>query len=267
MPHTAADSLLAKLEEIPDMPTSLFKRLELASTQKPILTLQSSGTTGQQPSRIIVDAETSERQSRGLRLDLPDHLGAKRIPLLAIDTRKVVTDQRTLTARGAGVLGMMKFGAKTTFALDADLNVIDEEVLAFVEKHKGQPFLIFGFTFLVWLKLVKHFEGSDLDLSNAVIVHSGGWKKTGREKRVSNEVFRARIGELFGTTRIYNFMRLRRAARLCLSGSRGRAPLRAELRRHHRARSEDVRAAPSRPDRTASGGLASPPSPTRVTPS
>ena len=103
--------------------------------------------------------------------------GSETHPASRVDTRKVVTDQRTLTARGAGVLGMMKFGAKTTFALDADLNVIDEEVLAFVEKHKGQPFLIFGFTFLVWLKLVKHFEGSDLDLSNAVIVHSGGWKR------------------------------------------------------------------------------------------
>ena len=193
-----------QLEEIPYLPAALFKRLELASTQKPILTLQSSGTTGQQPSRIIVDAETSERQSRGLVSIFRTILGAKRIPLLVIDTRKVVTDQRTLTARGAGVLGMMKFGEKTTFALAADLNVIDEEVLAFVEKHKGQPFLIFGFTFLVWLKLVKHFEGSNLDLSNAVIVHSGGWKKM-EEKRISNEVFRARIGELFGTTRIYNF--------------------------------------------------------------
>src|SRR6185295_4967906 len=92
-------------------------------------------------------------------------------------TRKVIMDPRMLTARGAGVLGMMKFGAKATFALDPDLNVVEADVLSFVERHGRQPFLIFGFTFLVWLKLFKTFEHRGLDLSNAIIIHSGGWKK------------------------------------------------------------------------------------------
>ena len=194
----------AQIEEVPYLPAALFKRLELSSTAKPTLTLQSSGTTGQQPSRIVVDAETSERQSRGLVSIFRPVLGARRLPLLVIDTRKVVTDPRMLTARGAGVLGMMKFGAKAVFALDPDLNVIEDDVLSFVERHGGQPFLIFGFTFLVWLKLFKAFEHRRLDLSNAIIIHSGGWKKM-EEMRVSNEVFREQFKAIFGIRHIYNF--------------------------------------------------------------
>jgi Acyl-protein synthetase, LuxE len=199
-PHRA----FARLEDVPYLPAAVFKRIELSSTSNPILTLQSSGTTGQRPSRIIVDAETSDRQSRGLVSIFRPILGGKRLPLLVIDTRKVITDPRSLTARGAGVLSMMKFGAKATFALDAELNVIEEEVLGFMERHGREPFFIFGFTFLVWLKLLIAFEHRGLDLSNAVIVHSGGWKKM-EEIKVSNDTFRQRLSAAFGVNRIYNF--------------------------------------------------------------
>jgi hypothetical protein len=193
-----------RIDEIPYLPAALFKRIELSSTSKPTLALQSSGTTGQRPSRIVVDAETSERQSRGLLSVFRPVLGARRLPLLVIDTRKVIMDPRMLTARGAGVLGMMKFGAKAAFALDPDLNVIEADVLSFVERHGRQPFLIFGFTFLVWLKLFKTFEHRGLDLSNAIIIHSGGWKKM-EQMRVSNNTFREQFNTVFGVRHIHNF--------------------------------------------------------------
>lgn len=151
-----------------------------------------------------MDAETSERQSRGLLSIFRPILGTHRLPLLVVDTRKVITDPRVLTARGAGVLGMMKFGAKTTFALDPDLKVIEQDVLSFVARHGEQPFLIFGFTFLIWLKLFKTFEHRRLDLSNAIIVHSGGWKKM-EEIRISNKAFREQLNAAFGVRHIYNF--------------------------------------------------------------
>ncbi len=193
-----------RLEDVPYLPAALFKRINLSSTPRPILTLQSSGTTGQQPSKIFVDAETSDRQSRGLVSIFRPVLGAKRLPLLVIDTRKVITDAKVLTARGAGVLGMMKFGAKATFALDGDLNVIENDVLSFVEKYGHEPFLIFGFTYLVWSKLFKTFEHRNIDLSKAIIVHSGGWKKM-EEMKVSNEVFRTSFHTFLKVSQIYNF--------------------------------------------------------------
>jgi hypothetical protein len=194
----------ATAADVPFLPAALFKRMLLSSTHNPLLTLQSSGTTGQQPSKITVDAETSARQSQGLISVFRSVLDGKRLPFLVFDTRKVVSDPRTLTARGAAVLGMMKFGAMTTFALDADLNVLEQDVEAFVAKHGSRPFLIFGFTFLIWLKLLQTFGHRNLDLANAIIVHSGGWKKM-EEMKVSNEVFRERLRDAFGVTRIYNF--------------------------------------------------------------
>ncbi len=191
------------LADLPFLPVQIFKQHALASTTAPSLTLQSSGTTGQTPSRIIVDNETAERQSRALVATFRPILGDSRLPFLAIDTKDVIKADN-LTARGAGILGMMKFGAKATFALAPDLEVDDAVIRRFVAANKGRPFLIFGFTFLVWTKLFEHYADGDLDLSDAVLIHSGGWKKL-EDKKVSNAVFRASLKQRFNITNIFNF--------------------------------------------------------------
>jgi hypothetical protein len=193
-----------RLEALPFLPVSLFKELDLSSVEKHALILQSSGTTGQRPSRIFVDNDTAARQAEALVATFRPILGERRLPFLAIDTRQVIVGAQALTARGAGVLGMMKFGAQPTFALSPVLDVDRDAVAAFVAKHGGQKFLIFGFTFLVWSKLHGAFADGEIDLSNAVLIHSGGWKKLEAEK-VSNEVFRASLARRFGITRIHNF--------------------------------------------------------------
>lgn len=192
-----------RLQDVPYLPVSVFKGLELSSTEQQSMVMYSSGTTGQVPSKIIVDPETATRQSRALIATFKPVLGERRIPFLVFDTKDVIK-ATGLTARGAGVLGMMKFGARTTFALDPDLEVDRDLVKNFLAKNGHEPFLIFGFTFLVWTKLYKAFDDGELDLSNAILIHSGGWKKLESE-RVSNEEFRRRMGERFGLTRIFNF--------------------------------------------------------------
>lgn len=193
----------ARLQDIPYLPVSIFKELDLASTPDHSLVLKSSGTTGQMQSRIYVDGETAQRQSTALVNTFTPILGRQRLPFLAIDTKAVLTDQ-TMTARGAGVLGMMKFGARATFAMDRDLVVDKGAVRDFLAAYGDKPFLMFGFTFLVWSKLYESFEDGELDLSNGILIHSGGWKKLEAEK-VSNEVFRAALNRRFGLSRIYNF--------------------------------------------------------------
>ena len=110
------------ISEVPYLPVSLFKEMELKSTAQPAMVMRSSGTTGQRTSRIVIDNETARRQSEALVASFRPILGGRRLPFLAIDTKDVIkpTD---LTARGGGVLGMMKFGAKTAFALDAQLDL------------------------------------------------------------------------------------------------------------------------------------------------
>jgi len=169
------------ISEVPYLPVSLFKEMELKSTALPAMVMRSSGTTGQRTSRIIIDNETARRQSEALVASFRPILGSRRLPFLAIDTKDVIkpTD---LTARGGGVLGMMKFGAKTAFALDSQLEMDKEPVEAFVRANGREPFLIFGFTFLVWDKLYRAFADGEVDLSNAILIHSGGWKKLKRRK-------------------------------------------------------------------------------------
>ena len=191
------------IAHIPFLPVSLFKALELRSGAGPMAMLKSSGTTGQTPSRIFVDPETSARQSRALVASFRPILGDSRIPFLAIDTQDV-TRPTDLTARGAGVLGMMKFGARPAFALNSALDVDKSVIETFINKFGGRPFLIFGFTFLVWTKLYKSYADGELDLSNAVLVHSGGWKKLESE-RVSHEEFNAALKRRFNLRSIYNF--------------------------------------------------------------
>ncbi|WP_295559508.1 acyl-protein synthetase [uncultured Hyphomicrobium sp.] len=191
------------IEDVPFLPVGLFKEMELSSTAVSSIVLQSSGTTGQVPSRIIVDPETATRQSRALIATFRPILGESRLPFLAIDTKDVIS-AASLTARGAGVLGMMKFGAKATFALSAALETDRQAIRKFVDANGSKPFLIFGFTFLVWTKLYEQFGDGELDLSNAVLIHSGGWKKLEAQK-VSNATFREAFRARFNLTRIYNF--------------------------------------------------------------
>ena len=191
------------LTDIPYIPVGLFKRLELSSTDRASGALLSSGTTGQQPSRIVIDAETADRQSQALVATFRPVLGEQRLPLLLVDSRGVLANPSMLTARGAGVLGMMKLGARATFALDSDLNTLTDAIAQFAERYRD-GFVIFGFTFLIWTRLYEAFADGALDLSSATLIHSGGWKML-EARKVSNETLRAGLARRFGLTRIVNF--------------------------------------------------------------
>ena len=192
------------VEEMPFLPVSLFKQIDLRSSGEDGIMLKSSGTTGQARSRIFVDPETSQRQSRALVATMKAVLGESRMPMLLIDTKKVISDPADMTARGAGVLGMMKFGARPTFALDEGLAPDVDVIRSFISANAGRPIMLFGFTFLVWTKLYEAFADGELDLSNAILIHSGGWKQL-EERKVPNSIFRQALSQRFGLSRIHNF--------------------------------------------------------------
>lgn len=194
----------AAISDMPFLPVGLFKQVELRSTSADAMVLKSSGTTGQERSRVFVDAETSQRQSRALVATMKAVLGERRMPLLLIDTRSVVADPADMTARGAGVLGMMKFGARPAFALGPDLEPDLAIIRDFVSDNAGRPIMLFGFTFLIWTKLYESFRDGEIDLSNATLIHSGGWKQL-EARKVPNPVFRDALRRRFGLTRIHNF--------------------------------------------------------------
>lgn len=194
------------VHDIPYLPVSLFKKQKLMSVDEKDLrlTLTSSGTTGQTVSQIFVDAQTSTRQQKALAHSLGHVIGRKRLPMLVIDTDAVFKDPKKMSARGAGVLGIMRFGRNHAFALNPDLSPNVEAVEAFLRSIDGQPFVMFGFTYMVWLSLYEKFRGLDIDLSNGILIHSGGWKKL-VEKSVEPEVFRSSLKNAFNLTKVYNF--------------------------------------------------------------
>ena len=196
----------ATLADLPHLPVGLFKSHRLLSVPEVDVfkTLTSSGTTGQQVSRIVLDRETAALQSEALAKIMGHVLGPKRLPMLIADTKSILRDRKQFSARATGVLGMMSFGRHHRYLLNEEMQLDRDALEAFLDEHGGQPFLIFGFTFMAWKYLYEPLADAGLDLSNAILVHSGGWKKLA-ELAISNDVFKARLRDATGMDRVYNF--------------------------------------------------------------
>lgn len=193
------------LAEVPFLPVGLFKtqRLSSVSAAHEFKTLTSSGTSGQQVSQIVLDRETARRQTLALTRIMTHVLGPDRLPMMLIESSSLIKDRRRFNARAAGVLGMANFGRQHFYALDDDMKLDEAGLQAFLDRFGSQPFLIFGFTFMVWQYLFQRIAGRNFDLSNGILVHSGGWKKL-QEMAVGNTEFRRQFAQC-GLQKIYNF--------------------------------------------------------------
>jgi acyl-protein synthetase LuxE len=198
--YSGADSVA----DLPWLPVRLFKNIELKSIgdDEVFKVLTSSGTTGE-VSRIYLDKVAAATQTRQLAATVQTVLGPKRLPMLLVDTKAMLKDRRSFSARGAGVLGMSTFGRDHVWVLDNDGLVDLPALRGFVAKHGAEPFLIFGFTYMVWLHLYEIARENGLDLSNGILIHSGGWKKL-VDRAVSPEEFRRRLAGV-GLARTHNF--------------------------------------------------------------
>jgi hypothetical protein len=194
------------LAELPYLPVGLFKERLLSSIPESEIfkILQSSGTTGQTPSRVVLDRETAQLQTLALSRIMINVLGPKRLPMILVETADLIRDRRQFNARAAGLLGMLNFGRDHFYALDTNLELQLAELKNFLRRYGGGPFLIFGFTFLVWTRFYQPLAEAGLDLSNGILIHSGGWKKL-EEEAVSAAAFRAALRDTMGLTRVYNF--------------------------------------------------------------
>lgn len=197
-----------KVEEIPFLPVRLFKQYELVSVPKEeiIKTMTSSGTTGQQVSRIFLDRKTSMNQTKALVKISSEFLGPKRLPMLIIDSRSVVKDRRLFSARGAGILGFSMLGRDVTYALDDEMNLDIEAIENFLEIHKDEAIFVFGFTFMIWEHFYKALKNMNkiIDLSKGIMFHGGGFKKL-KEQAVDNETFKERLKLVCNIQKVYNY--------------------------------------------------------------
>ncbi|MCI9533544.1 MAG: acyl-protein synthetase [Lachnospiraceae bacterium] len=200
-----ADSLW-EMENIPMIPVRLFKEYSLKSVpqEKIVKTMLSSGTTGQASSQIFLDKDTALWQQKALAKIVGDFIGRRRMPMLVLDTDDVIKDRTQFSTRGAGILGFSAFGTRREFVLNRDMSINYEVLERFLKEHEGERILFFGFTFIIWKHFLLELErcGKRYDLSNAVMVHGGGWKKL-KSEAVSKKEFRERFARTCGMRDIY----------------------------------------------------------------
>ena len=196
------------LDGVPFLPVRLFKHERLLSVPESeiVKTMTSSGTSGQNVSQIFLDKQTSAMQVKALSKIMGDFIGPNRLPMLVIDSRATVSNRLKFSARTAGILGFSMFGREVEFALDDDMTLNVERVNRYVEKHAGQPLLIFGFTFIVWLHLLRWLEthNETIGLENGILLHGGGWKQL-QSQAVDPLEFKHRLKATTGITRVHSY--------------------------------------------------------------
>lgn len=192
---------LPEYDELPFLPVRLFKEFELLSVFKEdiVKTMTSSGTTGQQVSRIFLDKETSTNQTKTLTKIVSSFIGTKRVPMLILDSNSVLKNRNMFSARGAGILGFSMFGSKKIYALDDDMQLNIPLLKEFLHEHHGELILVFGFTFMIWQHFYKLLleTGYRPDLSKSILIHGGGWKKLLSES-VSSDKFKNCLHDVCG---------------------------------------------------------------------
>lgn len=194
------------LEQLQFIPVRTFKELDIASVSRNeiVKVLTSSGTTGQSVSRINLDSANATLQQKSLSSVMRTVLGNERLPMLIVDSKSIIKNRNTFSARAAGVLGMMTFGRSHTWLLNEEMELDKAALKLFLNSYGDKPFLIFGFTFMVWQYLLSEIGPQEFDLSNGILVHSGGWKKL-QDEAVSTEVFNNFWKTKTGLTNTKNF--------------------------------------------------------------
>ena len=194
--------------ELPFLPVRLFKLNDLSSiADKDIFkTMTSSGTSGQQVSKIFLDKETSLRQTKVLTKIVSEFIRPTRSPMIILDSMCVLKDRNMFSARGAGILGFSMFGTKRVYALNENMELDIESLNAFVKDHQESRIFIFGFTFMIYKHFIKELQKKKikLDLSNAVLIHGGGWKKL-ESQSISSVEFKKVLNNLTGIKSVFDY--------------------------------------------------------------
>lgn len=195
-----------RVEQLPFLPVGIFKAdppLSLVSPEDVKRTLASSATTGQVPSKIVIDSPTSRRMTKGVVAILQDFIGPARRPYLVVDAPATVANAHELGARSAAIQGLQPFANQVTYCLRLDerreLTLDLDALMRFAKAHHDSPVLVYGFTYILWNHLVKALtaQGICLDLPNVHILHSGGWKRL-QAQAVDKENFNRGLAAVFG---------------------------------------------------------------------
>jgi len=192
------------LNEIPFIPSNIFKKLKLSSVDKNkiIKTVHSSSTTGKTPSTILIDKITSERQQKIIISILSNFIGKNRKSFLILESKNNVSTGDEMSSRSSAVRGLTPFMKNLEFILKNDLTLNFENM----NKLKFEVTIdhaIFGFTWILYLFIEKYQNDKNVKelfskLNKPLILHSGGWKKL-QNIKISKTEFNQKVSDFFKT--------------------------------------------------------------------
>lgn len=213
------------LETFPFIPVRLFKELDLLSVgqDQVFKTMTSSGTSGQALSKIFLDRTTAQMQTKVLAHIVSQFMGKKRLPLLVIDSASTMANAQSFSARAAGIRGFLMFGRDVEYALDEHMNLDEHRVVHFLDRHAGEPILLFGFTAMIWHFFVEQLKRRELYLpmDQGILFHGGGWKKM-IDQAVNPDTFRNGLADWTGIKNVHDYYGMvEQTGSICVECSKG----------------------------------------------
>jgi len=197
-----------KLEDFPMIPVRMFKNFNLKSVSKNkiVKTLVSSGTSGQNPSRIYLDKENAINQAKALKNIMESVLGKKRLPMLIIDQNPNLTDRFIFNAKSAAIYGFSLFGKNYCYLLNKSGDIDYRSLNNFLKKFSKEKFFIFGFTSSIYENLICKLSSKLIykNFQNGILLHGGGWKKL-ENLKINNQQFKQKLFNKTKIKNIYNY--------------------------------------------------------------
>ena len=189
-------SKISNYDEIPYVPSAVFKHVQLKSIKEKSKVISSSGSSGYNKSFIALDSTTSKHQKMCLSKILTDNLGKDRRVFFIADVKPLENfGQNTMSARYAGMSGylmaakernyLFKLNKKNEFVLNSD--ALDK----MINTIEITPIVIIGYTYMIYDYILKNkkINFKNKKCNNKVkLIHFGGWKKL-HNNRVTKEEF------------------------------------------------------------------------------
>ena len=197
------------IKDIPFIPVRLFKELDLISINKNSIfkTLFSSGTTKNGLSKIYLDKTNALNQIKVLKKIFEELIGNTRYPMLVIDKKIKNQSRHNFNASVAAVNGFSIFAKNISYLLDDNENIDYKILKNFLARNANQKFLIFGFTYNVYINLLKKLDPNKVDVKlfkKSILIHGGGWKKLDNLK-VNTRTFNLMLKKKLNISLVRNY--------------------------------------------------------------